>query len=84
MFSSIHFRKNENIPSLDIAVNKIASQSSIKHNGFPSRAVDGNFNFQWEKGSCMHTNEEQDPWWRVDLGREYIITGNISFISSNI
>ncbi|XP_066934153.1 uncharacterized protein [Clytia hemisphaerica] len=58
----------------DIAVNKIASQSSIKHNGFPSRAVDGNFNFQWEKGSCMHTNEERDPWWRVDLGKEYIVT----------
>ena len=23
----------------------------------------------------MHTKEEQDPWWRVDLGKEYIITG---------
>ena len=23
----------------------------------------------------MHTNEEQDPWWRVDLGKEYIVTG---------
>ena len=23
----------------------------------------------------MHTNKEQDPWWRVDLGKEYIITG---------
>ena len=60
---------------LDIAYRKTASQSSIKHNGFPSRAVDGNFNFQWEKGSCMHTNEEQDPWWRVDLGKEYMVTG---------
>ena len=21
------------------------------------------------------SNKEQDPWWRVDLGKEYIITG---------
>uniref|UniRef100_A0A7M5WWB1 Hemicentin-1 n=2 Tax=Clytia hemisphaerica TaxID=252671 RepID=A0A7M5WWB1_9CNID len=60
--------------SKNLAYRKAASQSSIKHNGFPSRAVDGNFNFQWEKGSCMHTNEERDPWWRVDLGKEYIVT----------
>lgn len=60
---------------LDLSFGKIASQSSIKYNGFPSRAIDGNFNFQWNQGSCMHTNKEQDPWWRVDLGKEYIITG---------
>jgi len=66
---------NTSILIPDVALRKTASQSSIKHNGFPSRAVDGNFNFQWEKGSCMHTHEEQDPWWRVDLGKEYMVTG---------
>ena len=34
---------------LDLALDKVASQSSIAHNGFPSRAVDGNYNFIWEK-----------------------------------
>lgn len=63
-----------------MALNKIASQSSIQHNGFPSRAVDGDFNFQWEKGSCTHTKEEMNPWWRVDLGREYIVTGKDNFV----
>ena len=63
----------------DLALNKVAAQSSIKHNGFASRAVDGDLNFQWEKGSCTLTNEEVDPWWRVDLGREFIVTGNKLF-----
>ena len=62
---------------LDLALDKVASQSSIAHNGFPSRAVDGNYNFIWEKGSCTLTNDEQDPWWRVDLGREFIVTGDL-------
>ena len=61
----------------DLALDKVASQSSIAHNGFPSRAVDGNYNFIWEKGSCILTNDEQDPWWRVDLGREFIVTGDL-------
>ncbi|XP_047124114.1 uncharacterized protein LOC101237974 isoform X1 [Hydra vulgaris] len=58
----------------DLALNKIAVQSSTNRNGFADRAVDGDFNFQWEKGSCTLTNEEVDPWWRVDLGNEYIVT----------
>ncbi len=60
----------------DIALGKTAVQSSTKHNGFASRAVDGNYKFHWSDKSCTHTDNERDPWWRVDLGKEYIVTGN--------
>ena len=60
---------------LDIAMHKTSVQSSTNYNGFASRAVDGNFKFRWADKSCTHTNDEQDPWWRVDLGQEYIVTG---------
>eukprot|EP00112_Aurelia_sp_Birch-Aquarium-sp1_P010422 Seg2224.1 transcript_id=Seg2224.1/GoldUCD/mRNA.D3Y31 product=Fucolectin-1 protein_id=Seg2224.1/GoldUCD/D3Y31 len=58
----------------DIALMKAAVQSSTSHNGFASRAVDGNYKFHWSDKSCTHTNDEQDPWWRVDLEKEYIVT----------
>eukprot|EP00795_Rhopilema_esculentum_P012584 gene12584-3284_t len=60
--------------SHDIAMHKTAVQSSTNYNGFANRAVDGNFKFKWADKSCTHTNDEQDPWWRVDLGQEYIVT----------
>lgn len=65
------------LSSVDIAMHKTASQSSTNYNGFPNRAVDGNFKSRWADKSCTHTNDEQDPWWRVDLGQEYIVTGNV-------
>ena len=55
-------------------------QSSTAHDGFASRAVDGNYKFHWSDKSCTHTNDEVDPWWRVDLGKEYIITGGQNFV----
>ncbi|XP_065060118.1 uncharacterized protein LOC135687479 [Rhopilema esculentum] len=60
--------------SQDLALHKTAVQSSTAHDGFASRAVDGNYKFHWSDKSCTHTNDEVDPWWRVDLGKEYIIT----------
>ena len=57
-----------NIILLDLALNQPAAQVSEAHGGKASRAVDGNKNTAWEGNSCMHTNLEKDPWWRVDLG----------------
>ena len=34
-----------------------------------SKAVDGNSNTDYSKGSCAHTGRANNPWWRVDLGR---------------
>ena len=51
----------------NIALFKPTSQSSTQYDYYASNAVDG------EKGShytkCTQTNQERDPWWRVDLGR---------------
>lgn len=33
-----------------------------------ANAVDGNRDGDWERGSCAHTQEEPEPWWRLDLG----------------
>ncbi len=52
----------------NIARRRPTRQSSTGHGGASSRAVDGNKNTQWGGGSCTHTNKQQNPWWRVDLG----------------
>ncbi len=62
---------------VDIAMKQTAVQSSTNFNGFASRAVDGNFKYTFADKSCTHTKDEANPWWRVDLGKEHIITGRI-------
>ena len=57
-----------NIFLSDLAFNQPTDQVSVSYGGVASRAVDGNNNTDWSRGSCMHTEEEKDPWWRVDLG----------------
>jgi hypothetical protein len=47
-----------------------ASQSSTSHEGAPERAVDGNKDGAFPKGSVTHTNEEREPWWELDLGSD--------------
>ena len=59
----------------DLAFKKKTEQSSTAYNGFSSRAVDENYSIYYDHKSCTHTKKEQNPWWRVDLGREYIVTG---------
>ena len=62
----------------DLAYKKKTEQSSTAYNGFSSRAVDENYSTYYDDKSCTHTNKEMNPWWRVDLGREYIVTGDPS------
>lgn len=52
----------------------MASQSSLGWGGVPSRAVDGNNSGLWREGSITHTNQEDSPWWQLDLGAEYDVT----------
>lgn len=42
--------------------------------GMASNAIDGNHNPNFGVGSCSHTDEQRDPWWRVDLLESYVIT----------
>lgn len=60
---------------IDLAHKKKTEQSSTAFNGFSSRAVDENYSVLYKDKSCTHTEKEFSPWWRVDLGREYIVTG---------
>ncbi|XP_015763294.1 PREDICTED: neurogenic locus notch homolog protein 1-like [Acropora digitifera] len=58
----------------NLAFKKSTAQSSTDSNGFSSRAVDENLGPYYSSKSCTHTKKETNPWWRVDLGREYIVT----------
>ena len=50
----------------NIALFQPTSESST-FSGSASNAVDGNRNSYISK--CTHTNADNNPWWRVDLGR---------------
>jgi len=60
----------------NLARGKPARQSS-RHNNNPNvgpkKAVDGDTNGHYSAAKAMHTNEEQNPWWEVDLGGHYKI-----------
>ena len=60
----------------NIALEKQTQQSSDYPSHHPvssSLAVDGNTNPNWYSGSCSRTSIQFNPWWMVDLGREYPI-----------
>ncbi len=52
----------------NIARKGAARQSSLYADAAASRAIDGNTDGQYAKGSVSHTSgKEVDPWWEVDL-----------------
>ena len=57
----------------NLALNKPASQSSVKGNGVPSFANDGNIigDDNWgADANMMHTDDgDSEAWWAVDLGQ---------------
>ncbi|XP_048585486.1 uncharacterized protein LOC5506716 isoform X4 [Nematostella vectensis] len=55
-------------PTANLALSKSTAQSTTNHSGDASRAVDGNTDGDYGKGSCTHTDWHTNPWWRVDLG----------------
>ena len=57
----------------NLAYQKDTIQSSIGIQGVGSRAVDGNSNTNFNDGSCAHTLNEKQPWWRVDLGNVELV-----------
>jgi autotransporter-associated beta strand protein len=57
----------------NVAVGKMATQSTTTSGGIASRAVDGNTNGNWSGGSVTHTATEAEPWWMVDLGSDQVI-----------
>ena len=65
--------------SSNIAIGKVVSQSSVDQDGQPERAVDGRPNGNFADGSVSMTQEEDSPWWELDLGASH----NISHIRIN-
>ena len=54
---------------------KPAWQSSIYAARWATKAVDWNRNSDSSQGSCSSTTEnDEGPWWMVDLQSEYVIT----------
>ncbi|XP_072021422.1 scavenger receptor cysteine-rich domain-containing protein DMBT1-like [Amphiura filiformis] len=57
----------------DLALGKVAIQSSTATGSPASRAVDG-ITKTIDFNSCSHTDITWEPWWQVDLGNFYNIT----------
>ncbi|KAI8512315.1 hypothetical protein Bbelb_089540 [Branchiostoma belcheri] len=62
-------KRHSLVHSPNLASGRPTFQCSVAWGGPPARAVDGNRSPHWAHNSCTHTNEENDPWWYVDLGR---------------
>ena len=62
-----------NNPS-NVAIGKVATQSSTQQDGAASRAVDGNTDGTFWNGHVSLTNWENQPWWEVDLGSVHEIS----------
>ena len=45
----------------------VAAQSSLYEIGVASNAIDGTREPEYNKQSCSHTQDDTNPWWRVDL-----------------
>ena len=58
----------------NLAYQKNTSQSSSPlPSSLSSNGVDGNSNTQRSGWSCVHTDDEKQPWWRVDLGNVELV-----------
>ena len=54
-----------------MALRRPASQKNECCGGKASRAVDGNANGHWGRGTSSHTAQNRNVWWQVDLGKTY-------------
>ena len=63
----------------NIALKKMAKQSSTAFSGVAQRAVDGNTNGDYKKNSVTHTSGKDKPWWEVDLKTDNKIDSIILF-----
>ncbi|KAM4601252.1 uncharacterized protein ACJ7VT_021044 isoform 1-T1 [Polymixia lowei] len=63
----------------NLALQGKATQSSLYTMGIPDNAIDGNRASKWDLASCTHTQQDYNPWWRLDLRKTHkIFTINIT------
>uniref|UniRef100_A0A4W6CHU8 Si:ch211-215k15.4 n=1 Tax=Lates calcarifer TaxID=8187 RepID=A0A4W6CHU8_LATCA len=55
----------------NLAVQGKATQSSLYTFGIAYNAIDGNHASDWDVGSCTHTKNDINAWWRLDLGKTH-------------
>ena len=62
---------DERMPAVNLSQGKRATQSSTGFNAPASRAVDGNTEGNFWRGSVTHSQADtkEPPWWQVDLGQ---------------
>lgn len=58
---------------LNVALGKPARQSSVFDFSIANRANDGDINGRSDAGSIMHTEGDNQAYWEVDLGKNYLI-----------
>uniref|UniRef100_A0A3Q2ZAN4 Si:ch211-215k15.4 n=1 Tax=Kryptolebias marmoratus TaxID=37003 RepID=A0A3Q2ZAN4_KRYMA len=58
-------------PEENVAVYGKASQSTVYPGALAYYAIDGNRAGLFDLGSCSATNNDFNPWWRLDLGRTH-------------
>jgi hypothetical protein len=68
IFAATGKRHSHKPSNTNLAVGKIATQSSTGYGGDARRAVDGNTEGNFFKNSVTHTNNAPNEWWQVDLG----------------
>lgn len=62
-------------PNKNLALGKRARQSSVHDYASANRANDGDRDGWYSQGSVMHTKAQRKPFWDVDLGKNYLVTG---------
>ena len=71
----------------NLALRKATAQSSTFNNtddnvyGVSGKAVDGNPNTNFLKGSCSHTQNNNPSWWRVDLGSDHVDVSEVHIVN---
>ena len=60
----------------NLALGKTAYQSSTyESKGSASHGVDGKLDTNYNTSNgCIHTNNDNPPWWLVDLGDNYVVS----------
>ena len=71
------------LASSNLAPAGIASQSSTDFDGAAGRAIDGNTDGRYNRGSVTHTEREPEPWWELALSAPTDIQRIVLFNRSN-
>lgn len=59
---------------MEVAQGMPAWQSSLRSDkGHPWKAVDDNSGGHYDKDGCTETDEEESPYWSVDLGQNRMV-----------